>query len=363
MTGRHFRALTRSILLFAATGWLVPSAGAHPIPFSYLDLHLEAPALRARLTMHALDLAHDLDVPPAALASTTFLQARGPEILALAAGRLRIAADGTRLTPELLGIEPVPANQSVALTLRLPHGRTPGSAAVEGLLFPYDPQHQTFVNVYDGERLAHQEILDAGHPGFEYFSGGGPGGLAAFRKFLVSGVHHIFIGWDHILFVIGLLLAGGTLGRLLRIVTAFTLAHSVTLALAALDLVHPPARLVEPAIALSIVYVGLDNLMAGREGRDVRVWIALAFGLIHGFGFAGVLRETGLPAAHLAGSLVAFNLGVEIGQACIVLLVAPAILQLARRSARASARLAWTGSILVAAAGGYWFVERVFFAQ
>ena len=105
--------------------------------------------------------------------------------------------------------------------------------------------------------------------------------------------------------------------QLVVIVTAFTVAHSLTLSLAALNIVSPPARIIEPAIALSIVYVGADNLLV-RDGRDVRAWIAFAFGFIHGFGFANVLREMDLPARALGWSLFSFNVGVEIGQLIVV---------------------------------------------
>jgi hydrogenase/urease accessory protein HupE len=124
-----------------------------------------------------------------------------------------------------------------------------------------------------------------------------------------AGIHHIFIGPDHILFVIGLLLLGGSAGRVLKIVTAFTLAHSVTLALAAFQIVNPPARLIEPLIALSIVYVGVENLRSKPGARDPRVPIAFGFGFVHGF-VASVLREFG----HRAGArrvMFAFNAGVE----------------------------------------------------
>ena len=153
------------------------------------------------------------------------------------------------------------------------------------------------------------------------YTGTRQGLWAVFTAFTASGIHHIAIGPDHILFIVGLLLLGGSIRRLLAIVTAFTLGHSVTLALATLQIVEPPARLIEPAIALSIVYVGADNLLVGQRGRDVRPWVALFFGLVHGFGFASVLRETGLPPRALGLSLFSFNLGVEIGQAAIVVAV------------------------------------------
>ena len=191
--------------------------------------------------------------------------------------------------------------------------------------FPHDPDHQTFINVYEGDVLVRQEILNSGRTSVDFFTGTRQGLLAVFTTFTASGIHHIAIGPDHILFIIGLLLLGGRLTRLLAIVTAFTLGHSMTLALATLQIVDPPARVIEPAIALSIVYVGADNLLTGTKDRDVRAWVALLFGLVHGFGFASVLRETGLPDRALGMSLFSFNLGVEIGQAMIVVVVSAAL--------------------------------------
>ena len=125
-------------------------------------------------------------------------------------------------------------------------------------------------------------------------------------------------------------------------------------------LVTPPARLIEPAIALSIVYVGADNLMVSG-GRDIRAWIAFAFGFVHGFGFASVLREMDLPRRALGWSLFSFNAGVEIGQLIVVVAVAGALAALRSRSEVAGRRLAVAGSIVVIAAGTFWFIQRVFF--
>jgi hydrogenase/urease accessory protein HupE len=246
------------------------------------------------------------------------------------------------------------------LHLRYAVAAAPGVVAVNTVMFPYDPQHQTFVNMYEGETLTSQTILDGNHPHLEYFAGTRQGVLAVVRKFVPSGIHHILIGPDHILFLVGLLLLGGSLRQLLLVVTSFTVAHSITLSLAALNIVTPPARLIEPAIALSIVYVGADNILA-KGGRDVRVWIAFAFGFIHGFGFANVLREMELPARALGWSLFSFNFGVEIGQLIVVVLVASALGALKSRSEWAGRHLAMAGSVVVILAGAFWFVQRVFF--
>ena len=192
------------------------------------------------------------------------------------------------------------------------------------------------------------------------YTGTRQGLWAVFKAFTASGIHHIAIGPDHILFIVGLLLLGGSIRRLLAIVTAFTLGHSMTLALATLQIVEPPARIIEPAIALSIVYVGADNLLVGQRGRDVRPWVALFFGLVHGFGFASVLRETGLPPRALGLSLFSFNLGVEIGQAAIVVvIVASALAALRATQCRARQRGRDRRLGLRAAGRGFWFVERV----
>jgi hydrogenase/urease accessory protein HupE len=217
------------------------------------------------------------------------------------------------------------------------------------------------VNVYEGDRLRAQAILDRARPDLEYFTGGRQGASAVMRRFVPAGIHHILIGPDHLLFLLGLLLLGGSVRRLLVVVTSVTVAHSLTLSIAALDILTPPARLIEPAIALSIIYVGADNLLV-RGGRDVRALIALTFGFIHGFGFAYVLREMHLPRPALGWSLFSFNVGVEIGQLLVVVAVASALAALRARSEAAGRRLAFAGSLAVIAAGAFWFVQRVFFA-
>jgi hydrogenase/urease accessory protein HupE len=337
-------------------------ADSHPVPFSYVDVHLESNAVALTLVVHAFDLGHDLGVdPPERLLDTAILAARADQIVRLLSERLQVEADGRPLVPvSWSSPEPLPDRQSIRLVARFAAGTAPGAVGVTARMFPYDPVHQTFVNFYERGDLTSQAILDRDHPAIEYFAGTRQGTMAVVRKFLPSGVHHILIGPDHILFLVGLLLLGGSLRQLLLVVTAFTLAHSVTLSLAALDIVSPPARVIEPAIALSIVYVGADNLMV-RGGRDMRAWIAFAFGFIHGFGFAYVLRDMDLPRRALGWSLFSFNVGVEVGQLLVVAGVASVLAALRSRSEAAGRRLAFVGSIVVMAAGAFWFIQRVFF--
>ena len=335
-------------------------AAAHPVPFSYLDLRLQPDAIEGSLVVHIFDAGHDLNVePPDRLLDIAVARQRAAELTRLFSDRLAVSADGRRLTPQWFMPETMAERQSLRFPVRFALAGRPGVVTVNARMFPYDVQHQTFLNVYEGEALT-QAILDGGRTQFEYFAGTRQGAFAVIQKFLPAGIHHILIGPDHLLFLIGLLLLGGTVRQLALIVTSFTVAHSITLSLAALAIVSPPAYVIEPAIALSIVYVGADNLLI-KEGRDVRAWIAFAFGFIHGFGFASVLREMDLPARALGWSLFSFNVGVEIGQLVVVVIVATALSVLRARSEVAGRRLAFAGSLVVMAAGAFWFIQRVFF--
>jgi hydrogenase/urease accessory protein HupE len=337
-------------------------AFAHPVPFSYVDIRVGADGIDVTVVAHIFDVAHDLGVsPPERLLEPSFLDSQSQAVISLIEQRLQISATGKRLTggarsaPEAL-IE----RQSVRLRLHYETGLTPGSLSITATLFPYDPMHHTFLNFYEADVLTSQTILDASHPDYQYFAGSRQGVFAVIQEFVPAGIHHILIGPDHLLFLIGLMLLGGSIRQLMMVVTAFTVAHSVTLSLAALNLVTPPARIIEPAIALSIVDVGIDPLTAARRPH-VRAWIALIFGFIHGFGFANVLREMGLPSRALGWSLFSFNVGVEIGQLTVVIVVASALALLRSRSEVAGRRLAFAGSLVVIAAGAFWFVQRVFF--
>lgn len=352
----------RAALFLAVLSLLTAPAVAHPVPFSYLDIRLDPGRLDGSLVIHIIDLAHDLNVTPAeTLLDLQFAESKRESIIRLLRSRLEFQADGAKLDYVITRIEPLPDRQALALHLRFDSKLNPGSLKINCALFPYDPLHQTFLNIYEEEALVHQEIFDREHTNLDHFTGNRQGALAVIKKFIPGGIYHIFAGPDHILFLVGLLLLGGSLLRLLTIVTAFTIAHSITLTLAALDILDPPTRLIEPVIALSIVYIGIDNLMVGKTGRDVRAWVAFFFGFVHGFGFAGVLREFGLPPQALGWSLFSFNLGVEIGQVCIVLIVATVLTAIHSRNRKLGERITTVGSICVILAGSYWFIERVFF--
>ena len=190
-------------------------------------------------------------------------------------------------------------------------------------------------------------------------------------SFLREGVHHILTGYDHVLFLLCLLLpaavrrtpqgwrpvdsAGQALWPVVGIVTAFTVAHSITLALAALKIATLPSWFVEPAIAATIVVAALDNLVPVL--RLPRAAVTFAFGLVHGFGFAGVLGELDLPAGAFAWALLRFNLGLELGQLAIVV-VAVGLLYAVRRWRGYPRWIVGGGSVAAMAVGALWFIER-----
>ena len=304
------------------------------------------------------------DVPPGPLADRMRqgVPGAGPDYSALIAAlreKIILTADGTRCVPGDGSVTP-PSAAAVSLIGTL----TFTCAAQIGTLLVRDDmseamgpgQHTLAAIIWSGgsQQFAfgpdqRETTVSVGKPDHA------PGGAGSFFPL---GIEHILIGYDHLLFLLALLLRGGDAWSLLKIVTAFTVAHSITLALAALDIVALPGALVESMIALSIAYVALENLFP-RFALSRRWTISFLFGLVHGFGFSSVLREIGLPKENLLLSLLNFNLGVEAGQLTVVLLVAPILMRL--KSKPSEPRLVTLISGVILVAGLVLFAERVFF--
>ncbi len=348
-------------LLLAAIFFCAVSALAHDLPLSYVDLRVSTDGIDATIESSAKNFARALPgIEEATLLDRSGVEPERDRLLANVASGLTISSNGETLQPELRGIEPLPARRDLRLQVRF-RGKELGNAIqVRCKLFAADPRHKTFLNIYQDNALRYQGIFDRDTAQIDYLRSARQGVITVVRQFVWEGIHHIFIGPDHILFIVGLLLLGGTLGQLLKIITAFTISHSITLVLATLNILSPPARVIEPAIALSIVFVGAHSLWGGKGKRDLRLIFAFCFGFIHGFGFANVLREMDLPRAALGWSLFSFNAGVEIGQACIVLTVAPMLALLYRCDATLARRLVAASSFGVIFAGSFWLVQRLF---
>ncbi len=231
-------------------------------------------------------------------------------------------------------------------------------------VFDDDPDHATVIEVVDGDARA-VHVLSDEQRSAELTAA--PGAASTAIEMVVQGALHLVTGYDHVLFVLTLLLAGGVVSRkrgfrravkeVAWVVTAFTVGHSVSLALASFEVVTLPAQWVEAAIAATIVIVALDNVFR-PDRSDARPWLAGGFGLIHGFGFASVLAEVGLPAGQRALALFSFNVGIELAQLAFVVVALGPLAWLARRKLYEPLVLRG-GSFAIAAMGAVWLVERV----
>jgi HupE / UreJ protein len=277
--------------------------------------------------------------------------AAGPEHVV---ARVRVSAAGAACPPGEATVDIDGAFAEVRWKAACPPHAQPVALDYD-LYFDLDPAHVALAELRAGDRVVSHEFRAASRH-FEWSTAD-----SSFVTFVRHGLDHIFTGYDHLAFVLGLLLVAPLLGvrggarHMLGVVTAFTVAHSITLILAGLDLVRAPSSLVEAAIAASIAYIGVENLFR-RGGR--RWPLAFAFGLVHGLGFASMLRPL-LPTDGIVWPLVAFNLGVELGQLGVVAVVFPVLLFLRHTAGARYGRLVFVGSLAIAGAGAYWFIERV----
>lgn len=287
------------------------------------------------------------------------VEAAAPAIVRYAGDRLELRAGGLcPFAPRLTGIVELVDGPYVVLAFDATcPDRVSGLQLTYRLLFDFDAQHRGLVHVSgDSERVT--VIRDStpvelrGHD-------------VSVRAFIVDGVLHIWHGLDHLLFLACLLLPAvhASRGRqrrlhavaldVLEIVTAFTLAHSITLVISAVGFVRPPSRYIETAIALTVVAAALNNLL---RAVDARWLVAFTLGLVHGFGFSSVLVDLGLPSHQLVGALLGFNIGVELGQATFVVVLLPVLFAL--RRTLAYRLLFWGGSTAIAVVALFWAYQR-----
>jgi hypothetical protein len=365
----------RWLLVMACLLWSM-TAQAHKPSDSYLTLSIEENQVAGQwdIALRDLDFAIGLDTNADGAITWGEVQARQKEIDAYALSRLQVSASGQacplKATAHLVddhtdGAYAVLRFQAVCPSIA-------GSLQVKyQLFFDIDPQHKGLLRLqYQGASITGIFSPDNADQNFSLQA---PSRLRQFIDYLREGIWHIWIGYDHILFLLALLLPAVVVreaGRwqpvpafkpafwsVLRIVTAFTVAHSVTLTLATLGVISLPSRWVESTIAASVIIAALNNIYPlFRERRWV---MAFLFGLIHGFGFASVLTDLGLPQDALVIALVGFNVGVETGQLAIVAGFLPLIYFL-RASWFYRRVLLMGGSILIAILASVWFVERAF---
>ena len=354
-------------LLLAGPVW------AHKASDSYLVLEVKGQQVSGQwdIALRDIDFAIGLDADGNGEISWGELRARHSGVAAWALSALTLERGG--VCPLQVIQHQVDEHTDGAYAVLKLTGTCPSAKGELGvnyrLLFDQDALHRGLLRV-DIDGVTHSAIL-APDTARQRFSADKPSLLAQFGQFFVQGVWHIWIGFDHILFLLSLLLPvvlvrragrwrgvdrfGEALREVLWVVTSFTVAHSITLSLAALGLISLPSRLVESAIALSVVLAALNNLVPVVNQR--RWLIAFVFGLIHGFGFASVLAELGLPADALVLSLVGFNVGVEIGQLAIVAVFLPAAFWL-RNTGFYRRGVFVGGSMLTLLVALVWLAER-----
>jgi hypothetical protein len=345
---------------------------AHTLSVSHLDIVVADKGddhVELDLALKDLALTLPLDANRDEVVTWGELQAvRAPlEQLVTSGVALSTPSGACTLVPDGLATRKYDDGMYATVQLR---ARCPSDGALQvryDLFFDRDPQHRALVTVRRGDAVV-TGIARADAPLVQVpRTGGNP-----FLDFLREGIHHILIGYDHLAFLISLLLPAalvrvqqrwqpsptlrGSLGHVLGIVTAFTVAHSITLTLAALSWVTPASRWVEAAIAASVLVAALNNVWPLITRH---VWlVSFGFGLVHGFGFAGALSELGLPKGARLASLFGFNLGVEIGQLAVVALVLPVLYLLRRRDWYPRWAMP-AASLAIAALASWWLFKRL----
>ncbi len=349
-------------LLWAGCGLAFPSqANAHQIGLSKGTYTLQAEILWIEWDLARADLLSilpQIDTNRNKDLSAEELQAAQTPIAALFAKRVLVWQDKTPCTATLAQTKIL---EKDGVSVRMRYQCSASSVAVRwqldllndlapghrhlATLQAYGKTHQTVF--YRGQhkhtldRQIHKATAKAYSP----------------NAFFILGIEHILFGWDHLLFLFALILLGGSFRALLAVVTAFTVAHSITLSIAVLGYWTPSPKLIEPLIALSVAYVGLENFFV--DDLHHRWRLTFAFGLIHGFGFAGALGTVQIPPQQAAASLLFFNLGVEAGQIALLALLLP-MLHVARQKTWLDTRVVRVISAFVVLAGAYWFFERIF---
>jgi hypothetical protein len=368
------RHLLAGFVLLVAIFCAVPPASAHMTSYGFLkaDLTEDSVSGQLELAVRDLDIAYKLDADGDGKVTWDELQSREQEIAERVLAGISI---GSRVEACTLS--------AGTLALDIRGGETyaifPFSGRCEelgrlvrvayDLMFDIDAQHRALVdfrrdeNSYSGVMKPDTKVIE--------FDLGTNNLRAIVLSYIQQGAHHIWIGYDHILFLVTLLLSAvltrtghkwlpvedfsAAFWSTAKVVTAFTLAHSVTLSVAAFGLVELPSRLVESVIAASIVVAAINNLFPVVTKK---LWVAaFVFGLMHGFGFASVLNDFGLPPDRKLAALLSFNVGVELGQLAIVVGVLP-VLFLARRSLAYTRVVMPVGSLVIAAVAMVWLVER-----
>lgn len=368
--------MTRRWLLLLALLFMASPAWAHKPSDSYLHVELQKTDISGRWDIAVRDLEYAIGIDTNDDGEITWgeLKIQQPAVESYAFSRLKITRGGSdcALSSQDFLLDRHSDGAYAVLVFTARCASSAEAVAIDyRLLFDVDPQHKGLASVTDGKQTS-TLIFEASKPLQALdFKNASP--WSEFGRFVYQGVWHIWLGFDHVLFLLALMMPSvlrrenntwhaaddrrSVLIDVVKIVTAFTIAHSITLSLAALGIVDVPSRLVESLIAASVILAALNNIFPLFTRH--RTKIAFGFGLLHGFGFASVLADLGLAETTLVRSLLGFNLGVELGQMLIVALLLPIAYRL--RTTRFYQRgVLWTGSLLIAMLATAWLFQRAF---
>lgn len=356
---------------------LSAAARAHNPDTSYVRCVVAGDAVELRLTYDVFTLLKitNLDADQDGRLTRAELRAGTPAIQRFLREHVLVEIDGhaAELGEGLEAAWPNPKVESIpapewhaaesliALPFRHRVSTPPHDIALTFTFFPQLGARHTVLGVFDRQGKTQEVTFTEGEPDYlfdaSYTATVAPKETipAAVRRFFRLGVEHIFLGYDHICFLLALIVVS-RLGEMVKIITSFTIAHSITLILATLKVVTLPQRFIECGVAATIVYVAVENLC--RKNISHRWVLTFFFGLIHGFSFANVLARLDLPREAAIRCLLSFNVGVEVGQLAIVLAVLPIILLVSKQSYGTKVKA--TVSVAVAIFGLGWFIERAF---
>ncbi|WP_266168825.1 HupE/UreJ family protein [Dyella subtropica] len=365
------------ILFFLLTLFACQAGLAHTTSLSYLDVtpHDEKLAVQWSISLADLNEEIPLDANNDLVITWGELRQRQPALKNLFGKALQFDRGSRTCSPDANVDLQVETRQSEPFAVLIGsfdcHGASGETNVRYTFLAQRNRQHRVIVTTH--RIKAEAETLVAAPTGEPvHLPLKGDDSLHSFLGFVNHGFHHILNGWDHILFVLTLILSAMVplhaavaaeplrqrLLTLLKLVSIFTLAHSLTLALSSMKIVTLPAIIVEPGIALSIVFTAVNNIWPVL-GRHREGYLVFVFGLLHGMGFASMLNDLMLSTSHRVLALAGFNIGVELGQLLIVLMAMPVLL-MPVLTARGRNGLAWAMSLVIACVGSYWFVSRIF---
>ncbi|MDP3838734.1 MAG: HupE/UreJ family protein [Methylococcales bacterium] len=343
-------------------------SAAHDPGLSSTDVIIKAQGVDAKITFSVQDVEAlvPMDSDQDAEVTTAEQDAAKPKIAAWVQQGVQLTLDGQVVQPSAAGV--VSFDEQNNAHIEFHYLQTPSKQLQlqANFLSKLPAGHKQFVTLKNeagqgiGEKMLSQadNVITQAFPVAATSNDTETPTASTFSDFLLLGIEHILTGYDHLLFLFSLLIVTHSFWPAIKIITFFTIAHSITLGLAAFNVIDIPSSIVEPLIAATIIYVGVENIVRGDHPKG-RQWLTFFFGLVHGFGFAAVLREMGISSMEtgIMLPLFSFNLGVELGQITVAAVFLPIIWWLHKKPL-IEPKLTPVCSIFASVAGAYWLIER-----